>query len=364
MTRLEQPSEILLGSKASKFAGCNETTLCRVDKSLNFRVDVHITKPLWRAVLVQVGGKPIWIRFKYVKLPDFCYACGKRGHLYKGCDLFNEAIPKSKLQYGGWPRALLLKPRGENSENELLEERSWCRLSATRMRRTRLGRGLFLMNQLLIKKRERGRMSWRWKIDEAVRLLCNPALHNESSLSQLHGDPTIVENLRNLLRRKSLRLVFLSETKLFGREMNIGKNRLGFFEGDKSLKVTLMSNSLNHIDVQVEGLGVDSHWHFTGIYGWPENTVSDDRRREAIVKAWNEVGAVNAWDNLQLKLRSCVQGLLRWHDENIRDVKSNIMKLEQHAEEESDIEHEVSAYFARLFSSEGSSRYEEVLAFV
>ena len=34
-----------------------------------------------------------------------------------------------------------------------------------------------------------------------------------------------------------------------------------------------MSNSLNHIDVQVEGLGVDSPWHFTGMYGWPENTI-------------------------------------------------------------------------------------------
>jgi len=44
-----------------------------------------------------VENKPIWIWFKYVKLPDFCYACGKLGHVYKGCALFDENIPDTEL---------------------------------------------------------------------------------------------------------------------------------------------------------------------------------------------------------------------------------------------------------------------------
>ena len=148
MTGLEQPSEVIfntarfsvkaydvpalkqtynfakfLGSQIGVFVGCVDDTLGGIDKSLNFRVDVDISKPLRRGVRTVVGGATIWIRLRYVKLPDFCYACGRLGHDFKSCDLFLEGTSEDDLQYGGWLRASPLKSRRRNNEVELQEER-------------------------------------------------------------------------------------------------------------------------------------------------------------------------------------------------------------------------------------------------
>ncbi|KAJ8420194.1 hypothetical protein Cgig2_023774 [Carnegiea gigantea] len=74
----------LLGNKVGTFVGCEDTTIYGIDKSINFKVDIDIMKPLKRGVRIQVENKPIWNWFEYVKLPDFCYAYGKLGHVYKG----------------------------------------------------------------------------------------------------------------------------------------------------------------------------------------------------------------------------------------------------------------------------------------
>jgi len=58
---------------------CVEESLCGIDKSLNFRVDVDVHRPLQRGVKTIVEGTTIWIQLKYVKLPDFCYACASWG---------------------------------------------------------------------------------------------------------------------------------------------------------------------------------------------------------------------------------------------------------------------------------------------
>ena len=39
----------------------------------------------------------------------------------------------------------------------------------------------------------------------------------------------------------------------------------------KGLDVTLLSMSLNHVDIAMKRVGVLNKWHFTGIYGWPES---------------------------------------------------------------------------------------------
>ncbi|KAJ8438379.1 LOW QUALITY PROTEIN: hypothetical protein Cgig2_006297 [Carnegiea gigantea] len=103
ITGLEQPSEIVfnkarfwvkaydvlalkrtsnfarfLGYQVGNFAGCD------IDKSLNFKMDVNIDKPLRRVVKMIIEGKAIWIRLTHVKLPNFFYDCGKLGHVYRG----------------------------------------------------------------------------------------------------------------------------------------------------------------------------------------------------------------------------------------------------------------------------------------
>ncbi|KAL7259169.1 hypothetical protein ACSBR1_005131 [Camellia fascicularis] len=53
---------------------------------LRIRVEIDVTKPLprgfhlARGVSSPVAGVPSWISFKYEKLSDFCFDCGRIGH--------------------------------------------------------------------------------------------------------------------------------------------------------------------------------------------------------------------------------------------------------------------------------------------
>ena len=148
LTGLEQPSEVVftkarfcvkaydvpalkqtstfakfLGSQVGDFVDWVEESSGGIDKTLNFRVDVDVFRPLRRGVRTVVGGATLWIRLKYVKLPDFCYACGKLGHSYKNCDQFVEGMAEDDLQYGSWLRASPLRSRIRSAEAEIQEER-------------------------------------------------------------------------------------------------------------------------------------------------------------------------------------------------------------------------------------------------
>ncbi|KAJ8446530.1 hypothetical protein Cgig2_027492 [Carnegiea gigantea] len=57
----------VLGNNLSQFLGRDETSLfCAANKSVNFQVDVDITKLLQQGMHVLVKGRPIWISFKYI----------------------------------------------------------------------------------------------------------------------------------------------------------------------------------------------------------------------------------------------------------------------------------------------------------
>jgi len=69
-------------------------------------------------------GRPyIWIKFKYLKLPDFCYGCGVLGHTLKACEVLDPETLVSEPQYGAWLRASLPKSRRRSAKSELAEER-------------------------------------------------------------------------------------------------------------------------------------------------------------------------------------------------------------------------------------------------
>ncbi|KAF7147901.1 hypothetical protein RHSIM_Rhsim03G0083400 [Rhododendron simsii] len=55
---------------------------------LRVRVEINISKPLPKGFWLRGKddpGRDRWISFKYEKLPDFCYACGRIGHDNRGC---------------------------------------------------------------------------------------------------------------------------------------------------------------------------------------------------------------------------------------------------------------------------------------
>jgi len=147
MIALEQPSEVVfnkvrfcikahvpgikqmykfvkfLGSQVGEFVDCVDESLYGIDKSLNFRADVDVHRPLRRGVKMIVEGTTIWICLKYVKLLDFCYICGKFGHSCKNCEKFEDGMREEDLQYRSWLLASTLKSRRRNAEAELQEER-------------------------------------------------------------------------------------------------------------------------------------------------------------------------------------------------------------------------------------------------
>ncbi|KAI7993273.1 Uncharacterized protein LOK49_LG11G00768 [Camellia lanceoleosa] len=58
---------------------------------LRIRVEINVTKPLPRGFTLNMGGSPpvtgsnSWISFKYEKLSDFCFDCGRIGHERNVC---------------------------------------------------------------------------------------------------------------------------------------------------------------------------------------------------------------------------------------------------------------------------------------
>jgi len=112
----------LLASNFGDFVSCDEATMFGVDKALCFRADIDISKPLHRGIRVTVAGKAMWIRFKFVKLPDFCYGCGRLGHTLKDYEIVVAEDDDPDLQYGAWLCASPLKFRRRNAEAGLLEE--------------------------------------------------------------------------------------------------------------------------------------------------------------------------------------------------------------------------------------------------
>jgi len=113
----------VLGDKIGSFLGCEMEDMNGADRSLCFRVNVDIRKPLRRGISVKINEKSLWIYFKYIKLLDFCYGCGRVGHVLKAWDEVDPDTPAEALQYGPWLRGSPLKSRRRNAEPELHEER-------------------------------------------------------------------------------------------------------------------------------------------------------------------------------------------------------------------------------------------------
>ncbi|KAJ8441477.1 hypothetical protein Cgig2_008738 [Carnegiea gigantea] len=109
--------------KFRDFVDVDEEDVLASSIYLKFRVDVDVTKPLHHDIMVNVGGNPKWISFKYVKLPDFCYGCGKLEHVWRGCLNYKLDIDDSDLQYGVWMKGLPIWRRQWGMEDEYKEEK-------------------------------------------------------------------------------------------------------------------------------------------------------------------------------------------------------------------------------------------------
>lgn len=75
-------------------------------KYLKILVNVDLCKPLIRGTIVKLGGSSCWVDFKYEKCPDFCYKCGRIGHVETYCQSSSEQRQtKHGNQFGPWLKA-------------------------------------------------------------------------------------------------------------------------------------------------------------------------------------------------------------------------------------------------------------------
>jgi len=113
----------LLASNIGEFISWNEATMLEIDKALCFRVDINISKPLGRGVYIKIVGNQLWIKFRYVKPPDFCYNCGKLGPVLATCNLAPVAYENDNFQHRVWLCTSPIRSRRRATKAELLEER-------------------------------------------------------------------------------------------------------------------------------------------------------------------------------------------------------------------------------------------------
>ncbi|XP_059432440.1 uncharacterized protein LOC132165775 [Corylus avellana] len=69
---------------------------------LRIRVRIDITKPLEQGRELHIGGKSVWVKFKYENLPLFCFHCGCIVHGEMGCPVKKTRRLHSEEGVGDW----------------------------------------------------------------------------------------------------------------------------------------------------------------------------------------------------------------------------------------------------------------------
>ncbi|KAL8477833.1 hypothetical protein ACS0TY_029939 [Phlomoides rotata] len=105
----------LIAGKIEKLMEIDPRTLEGFGRSIRAKIRVDTHKPLKCGIHMELqGNKKIWIKFKYGRLPSFCYICAMLGHMRRECDLGSgmeglEDLPETRLLFGEWIRASSMK---------------------------------------------------------------------------------------------------------------------------------------------------------------------------------------------------------------------------------------------------------------
>ncbi|KAL0439063.1 UNVERIFIED_CONTAM: hypothetical protein Slati_2389300 [Sesamum latifolium] len=92
---------------------------CSWGSTLRIRVALNVNAPLKRALKFSSGGgEELLVHLTYERLSNFCYLCGKLGHIGKYCELHFASDfmdPGSDSSYGPWLWASVQpRPRGSS----------------------------------------------------------------------------------------------------------------------------------------------------------------------------------------------------------------------------------------------------------
>ncbi|KAI8535979.1 hypothetical protein RHMOL_Rhmol10G0219000 [Rhododendron molle] len=115
-----------------RFGDVNEVIIpqtgSRDGRFLRIRTYLNVTQPLKRGCMVRLpNAAPIWVEFRYEKLPSFCRYCGRVGHELLTCDkrfLDMEDEVYRAGEYGEWLRASPATQQGRRHDGSAPAGRS------------------------------------------------------------------------------------------------------------------------------------------------------------------------------------------------------------------------------------------------
>lgn len=119
-----------IGNVIGEFLGWDNTGEGKWGRFLRLRVLVDLNKPLKKGTILRSKEGAVYkISFKFGRLMDLCYICGKVGHLLKDCNEKDQddTGDSSNLTFGPWMRASPTRMR-QNLEKEEDKVKKNCKM--------------------------------------------------------------------------------------------------------------------------------------------------------------------------------------------------------------------------------------------
>jgi interleukin-1 receptor-associated kinase 1 len=114
-----------LGNIMGSFEEVDPKDSNRTGRFLRLKTSLDLRKPLKKGTKIKFQDRNLWVDFKYERLPNFCFACGKIGHQMKECEEVDDVdennyndIEEKSQAFGPWLRASPLPRIFEETRKE------------------------------------------------------------------------------------------------------------------------------------------------------------------------------------------------------------------------------------------------------